>query len=181
LKRKDILIIVLVAALAGGLLLVSGQLSGSRNGQAGGRLPAVTVTEPPAGQTPAPQAAQPDADGEGAYAALPVPTLAPAQAYLSVQIDQLVYDPIPLLEDNMLELTQADGKRNVVAFTPNSITMHSATCDNQDCVQQGQVTLNNKENRVLMNMIICLPNRVVLSLLDAEEANKQWQQLNAAR
>ena len=116
-KRKDILIIVLVAALAGGLLLVSGQLSGSRNGQAGGRLPAVTVTEPPAGQTPAPQAAQPDADGEGADAALPVPTLAPAQAYLSVQIDQLVYDPIPLLEDNMLELTQADGKADTLGNT----------------------------------------------------------------
>ncbi len=59
--------------------------------------------------------------------------------------------------------------------------MHASNCDNQDCVHQGKVTLDNRENRVLMNMIICLPNRVVLTLLDAQEAQKQWEEHAAQR
>ena len=47
--------------------------------------------------------------------------------------------------------------------------MKSSTCDNQDCVKQGVVTLENMEERLLGNMIICLPNQVTLSLYTTEE------------
>lgn len=207
-KPKDMLIILIAVAIAGGLLLLSRQLGSSGGRRAGGQLPQA-ATEPPAEDTrqpaeetkqPAEETKQPGeeteqpgeetapartegpaADGISADDPGTAPTLIPAQAYLSVQIDKIVYDPIPLLEENLLELVQPDGKRNVIAFTPQGILMHSANCDNQDCVRQGEVTLNNRGKRVLSNMIICLPNRVVLSLLTPEEANKQWQQLNAIR
>ncbi len=86
-----------------------------------------------------------------------------------------------MLEENQLELVQQDGKRNVVAFNRQGLRMHSASCDNQDCVQQGEVTLENKDSRVLMNAIICLPNKVVLTLLDAQEAQAQWARLYPPR
>lgn len=58
--------------------------------------------------------------------------------------------------------------------------MKSSSCDNQACVHQGIVTLENMSTRVLQNMIICLPNEVVLSLLTPEEAQLQWQSLYGA-
>lgn len=108
------------------------------------------------------------------------PTLVPADAYLSVQIGQAVYDPIPLLGDNELSLKQEDGKVNVVGFSKTGIWMKSSTCHNQACVHQGTVTLDNMSNRVLQNLIICLPNEVILSLLTPKEAQSQWDALYEA-
>ena len=95
-----------------------------------------------------------------------------SEAYLSVQIQNVVYDPIPLLQDNELEIIQADGRRNVIAFTRDSIMMKSSNCANGDCIHQGVVTLENLNKRVLKNMIICLPNEIILTLLTPEEAQE---------
>ena len=54
-------------------------------------------------------------------------------------------------------------------MTADSICMHSSSCDNQDCVEQGVVSLENRSKRVLQNMVICLPNQVTLELYTAEE------------
>lgn len=89
----------------------------------------------------------------------------------------MVYDPIPLLGDKELRITQKDGKVNIISLTKTSISMKSSTCDNQSCVHQGVVTLENMSKRVLQNMIICLPNEVILSLLTPQEAQVQWDSL----
>jgi len=70
-----------------------------------------------------------------------------------------------------LRRTKADGTvvENIVALTPQGAFMQSSTCDNQDCVHQGVVTLENKSQRVLQNMILCLPNEVVIELYSAQE------------
>lgn len=67
--------------------------------------------------------------------------------------------------------TMEDGteKINVIQFTPDSVCMHSSTCDNQDCVEQGIVSLTNKSERVLQNLIVCLPNEVSIELFSREE------------
>ena len=59
--------------------------------------------------------------------------------------------------------------RNVVVLFPQGAYMQSSTCENQDCVHQGQVTLENKEKRALQNMILCLPNEVIIELYSPEE------------
>jgi hypothetical protein len=48
--------------------------------------------------------------------------------------------------------------------------MESSNCDNQNCVQQGEVTLDNREERLLFNMVICLPHELQLELLTRAEA-----------
>ena len=58
---------------------------------------------------------------------------------------------------------------NVIHVTPSGVYMESANCENQDCVLQGEVTLDNKGSRPLENMIICLPHQVVLELYSTEE------------
>jgi hypothetical protein len=47
--------------------------------------------------------------------------------------------------------------------------MEDSTCENHDCVEQGMVTLENRDERILSNMIICLPNQVTLQLFTPEE------------
>lgn len=70
-----------------------------------------------------------------------------------------------------LRRTKADGKvvENVVALTPEGVYMQSSTCGNQDCVKQGLVTLENRDQRALQNMVLCLPNNVTVELYSAQE------------
>ena len=55
--------------------------------------------------------------------------------------------------------------------------MEEANCQNQDCVGQGEVTLENRYERILSNMIICLPNQVVLQLYSPEETMEMLGEL----
>ncbi len=91
-----------------------------------------------------------------------------AQAFLVVAMGNNVYAPIPLTGETYYKLSNGTGV-NIVHVTETSVNMYQANCDNQDCVEQGEVTLENKETRILSNMIICLPNQISLQLFDREE------------
>ena len=58
---------------------------------------------------------------------------------------------------------------NTIHLTPEGVYMEDSTCEGHDCVQQGEVTLDNRAERILGNMIICLPNQVTLQLYTPEE------------
>ena len=91
-----------------------------------------------------------------------------AQAFLVVTMGNTVYAPVPLTGETYYKLSNGTGV-NIVHVTETSVNMYAANCDNQDCVEQGEVTLENKDTRVLTNMIICLPNQISLQLFDREE------------
>ena len=95
------------------------------------------------------------------------------QAYLRIQVGNEVWEPIALADGDEYTIAQPDGKTNVVHTTATGAVMHSSTCDNQSCVQQGEVTLENRDSRVLANMIICLPNEVILEVLTPAEAGME--------
>ena len=92
----------------------------------------------------------------------------PAKAYLIVTVAGAVYEPIPLQEPGRYTITRGDHV-NVIEVTEDSVRMAESSCDNQDCIYQGTVTLENKKERVLQNMILCLPNEVILELYTYEE------------
>ncbi len=81
--------------------------------------------------------------------------------------------PLPEEEDYTLPIRQLrqDGTEecNLLHVTPDGFYMEESTCENQDCVQQGHVTLDNRQERILYNMVICLPNQVSLALYTPEE------------
>ena len=81
--------------------------------------------------------------------------------------------PLPAEGDLVFPLRQIlpDGRQteNVLHLTPEGVYMESATCDNHDCIGQGTVTLQNRQDRILSNMIICLPNQVTVQLFSPEE------------
>ena len=66
----------------------------------------------------------------------------------------------------------ADGSEaiNVLHLTPDGFRMEDANCQGHDCIEEGEVTLENREERVLMNMVICLPHELALELITREEA-----------
>ena len=106
--------------------------------------------------------------------------LSDASQRVLVIIGDAVYQPVPLTGDGDYTVTQkAIGAENKIHVTAESIQMSSANCDNQDCVDQGEVSLSNREERLLGNMIICLPNNVTLELLTPAEAEELIAQANA--
>ena len=78
-------------------------------------------------------------------------------------------DPIPMDRDKIITIKQDNGEINKIHITPEYVVMESSTCENQDCVKQGVVSLDNRDSRLLGNMIICLPNQVTLELYTTEE------------
>lgn len=85
---------------------------------------------------------------------------------------------LPLPENGELSYsirrTQSDGTEteNILHLTPDGFCMESSTCKNQNCVEQGTVTLDNREIRILQNCVVCLPNRVTAELYTAEEIRR---------
>ena len=96
---------------------------------------------------------------------------ADTQAYLRIQVGGTTWPDIPLTDGGVYTVTQPEkGAVNVIHTTATGAVMHSSTCKNQHCVQQGEVSLANRETRVMGSLIVCLPNEVLLELLTPQEA-----------
>ena len=87
--------------------------------------------------------------------------------YLRVSAPDQAFDLVPLTGSSEVVIDQADGSHNVVEVFQDGFRMKESNCTNQDCVHQGDVTLQNIASRPLANQIICLPHKVVLELVTA--------------
>ena len=124
--------------------------------------------------------AEPEADTQALKTAQPGATDAPedgpkpAKGYVLVTTaTQSGWLPLPEEGEVSYPIRQIlpDGSEaeNVIHLTPDGVYMEDSTCANHDCIQQGTVTLENRDERILSNMIICLPNQVTLQLFTPEE------------
>lgn len=155
-KRKDWWIIAIALLMALGLFVLT--RSGIKISAPGSDDPMSVLTEIPLPGAAASQVAQ----------EAPI-------AYLVLSVGNTRYKPLPIFREAEYRLHQQNGRDNVLHVTRDSVYMREANCDNQSCIKQGTVTLDNAETRVLGNMIICLPNQVVLELLTPQEAGEQAQ------
>ena len=73
---------------------------------------------------------------------------------------------LPFSEPHSVQILQDDGAENTVAITGNAVYMDHADCENQDCVQMGEVTRDNLELRVMGGFIICLPHKISVEVRD---------------
>ncbi len=104
------------------------------------------------------------------------------EAYLLVAVGEIIYQPIPLTGEKDYTLTnKLTGAENRIHVTHDSIVMSESNCDGQDCLDQGEVTLSNRSERLLGNMIICLPHNITLELLTPAEAEAVIEQYSAAQ
>lgn len=178
LSRRNILVVALLVVCIAVIGVIAALRSPTIDPTAG-QLTADATKAPEA--TDAPQAAEvpaaseaPEASGSpaetepAASSEAPAATNAPANAYLVVTVAGAMYEPIPLYAPGRYTVTRGECV-NVIEVTEDSVWMAESSCDNQDCVEQGVVTLDNKASRVLQNMVICLPNEVVLELYTRDE------------
>ncbi|HWR23565.1 MAG TPA: NusG domain II-containing protein [Feifaniaceae bacterium] len=98
-----------------------------------------------------------------------LPRAAASKGEIVIYIGSDVYRRVPLGEPQTVVIDQGGGKVNELYITEDGAVMHAATCDNQDCIKQGEVTLGNYQSRVLGSWIICLPNQVSVELVAGEE------------
>lgn len=96
-------------------------------------------------------------------------TTATTTAYLRIAAPGQSFDLVPLTADQEIVIEQTDGSHNVVEVFQGGFRMKEANCSNQDCIHQGDVTLENMNTRALANEIICLPHKVVLELVTGDE------------
>lgn len=129
-------------------------------------VPAETAT-PEAAE--APEATQAPAQEAAMVGPMPPKKAETVRGYVVLTVGGRQYgDPIPMDRDKIITLKQDDGKLNKVHITPETVYMEFSTCENQDCVGQGEVHVDTYKDRILGTYIICLPNNVSVEMVPAD-------------
>lgn len=130
-------------------------------------VPAETAT-PEAAE--APEATKAPAQEAAMVGPMPPKKAEKVRGYVVLTVGGRQYgDPIPMDRDKIITLKQDDGKINKVHITPETVYMEFSTCENQDCVGQGEVHVDTYKDRILGTYIICLPNNVSIEMIPAED------------
>lgn len=193
LKKKDLLIIAVVllaavALFAGSKLLPKTDLSTKTADVTLAPDAIEYLDETPAPDaTNVPEAAQtPEATAEPVATEAPAATDAPQSAnmvgpmmpkqtekvrgHVIITVAGRQYgDPIPMDRDKIITVKQENGAINRIHITPEYVEMESSTCENQDCIGEGEVNVNTYKDRILSTYIICLPNQVTIEMVPADE------------
>ncbi len=96
------------------------------------------------------------------------PQTAVEEDMVIIAVDGKEYRRVPLSKPQTVTVTQDDGCVNVIEVSSHGAVMLSSTCDNQLCVNMGEVTVDNWQFRPNQQFIICLPNRVSIELAVTE-------------
>lgn len=94
---------------------------------------------------------------------------ADSKAKVVIYVGDTIYKEVPLGQEQVINVDQGNGHFNEVVLTKDGVYIRSASCDNQDCVKLGEVTLENYKTNLLYNWIVCLPNQVSVELVVEEE------------
>lgn len=196
LKKKDLLIIAVVllaavALFAGSKMLPKTDLS-TKTVDVTLAPDAIEYLD----ETPAPEATEaaqtPEATAEPAATEAPTATEAPeatdapqsanmvgpmmpkqtekVRGHVVITVAGRQYgDPIPMDRDKIITVKQENGAINRIHITPEYVEMESSTCENQDCIGEGEVNVNTYKDRILSTYIICLPNQVTIEMVPADE------------
>ena len=196
LKKKDLLIIAVVllaavALFAGSKMLPKTDLS-TKTADVTLAPDAIEYLD----ETPAPEATEaaqtPEATAEPAATEAPVATEAPeatdapqsanmvgpmmpkqtekVRGHVVITVAGRQYgDPIPMDRDKIITVKQENGAIDRIHITPEYVEMESSTCENQDCIGEGEVNVNTYKDRILSTYIICLPNQVTIEMVPADE------------
>ena len=175
--RNRNLIIILCLVLAAAAITAAGLANRSAGTVITPDSPVLDAglpTMPPLGQSHsgssgAPEAGDADEGTDEAAEASQTDIDWESALYLVVTIGHVTYQPIPMLREMDLPLDQGSGMVNTIHIHPGGAYMLSSTCDNQDCVQQGEVTRENMDERVLYNMVICLPHQLMFEVMTWEQ------------
>ena len=188
LKNKNFYLVLALLVVIAGLLIASQVIDFSPK-----TLPQISITATPvpvataapeATEAPAADAtAEPAADATAEPAADAATETVLEEVPLGYVLVQANGDggwiPLPTTEEPLYVTIGREGDetiKNTLRLWQTGFAMDSSTCDNQDCVQQGEVTFENMGGRVLMHMVLCLPHNVSVELYSTEDIIAMMQQ-----
>ncbi len=79
-----------------------------------------------------------------------------------VTIDGQLYGKYPLSEDMELKITQDNGEYNILHIEDGYASVTEASCRDKICVNHSHIHYSG-------DTIVCLPNKVVVSIENGEE------------
>lgn len=82
---------------------------------------------------------------------------------VKVTVDGSLYKKYPLNKDGLYEIKTKNGT-NTIKIKNGMVSMEDATCKNQVCVNHKSISKDNES-------IICLPNKVVVTIVSDKENN----------
>ena len=187
-KRKDALIIAAVLVVAALLLLVSRLMPKTNLEEKTADVtlapdaieyieataaPTAEPTEAPTAEpteVPTAEPTQAPTEAPAAQAAMvgpmPPPRTAEVKGHVVITVGNRQYgDPIPMDREKVITIKQENGHVNKVHITPEKAYMEYSSCENQDCVGQGEITMDNYKTRILSTFVICLPNNVTVEMV----------------
>lgn len=88
---------------------------------------------------------------------------------VNIYLGEALYASLPFSEPDVVTVDQGDGRVNEVTLTGEGVYVSHATCENQECVKQGQITAENYTSRLLHEWILCLPNGVTVEFVPGAE------------
>ena len=83
-------------------------------------------------------------------------------AKVVIHVEGKVYGTYSLSKDQTITIDENDH-HNLVIIESGKVRMEESNCDNQTCVHQGAIDSS-------FLPIVCLPNRVMVQIVDGEEA-----------
>lgn len=83
-------------------------------------------------------------------------------AELEISVDGKVIHTLDLTTDTEVTIEGWNGGSNLLIIQDGTAWVEEATCPDKVCIHQGKVTLNRQ-------MIVCLPNRMVATVVAPEE------------
>ncbi|MCL1964167.1 MAG: NusG domain II-containing protein [Firmicutes bacterium] len=83
---------------------------------------------------------------------------------VEIRVNGELYAAVPLDEERDVVIEQESGEKNIISINDGGVRMAYASCKNQLCLHQGEVTASNWAARALGRSIVCLPNRVLVEL-----------------
>lgn len=160
----NIAVIGLIALLAAGLIAAwqGGLFQSDREGMTQQEIEAQMEQMDRDKATAAPTAS-PDDTAVQTEEASARPTEAPG--YVFIILNNRVWGIEALGEERDVTVDQGDGVVNVIHLLPDGYYMQSSTCDNQLCVGEGTVTVQNYQTRILGPCVYCLPHNLQLELV----------------
>ena len=185
-KKKMILIlsavILVVIGVLVGVKLITDKSRNSVMGAPEGAtfdfiswLPGANAEETAAEADEAESSEETEAQAEDPHAAmwnvLAASGIPKAESYLVISTGNYFY-PVALNEENAgreFKLTLGEDTWNTVTIGKNSFYMSESSCPDQICIMEGEVTLENRGERMLGSFVYCLPNQVSLQLVDPDE------------
>lgn len=161
-KTGNILIIAILVVIAAGLLIASRFIQSPNANLSQTEIE--NTIQALATETPEPPQADATETPETESTAAPEEKQL-AEGYLFIILNGYIYGIEPLGEERDVTVDQGNGVVNVIHLQKDGFYMQSSTCDNQLCVGEGTVTLDNWQQRILGPCVYCLPHSLQLELV----------------